>query len=144
MTTSPAAADAARRLARPRQAFSRSLHAASKAARAQAPPAGPGRDPGNVAPEGLSPAKEAASLRAAVRILPVAVTAALRAQTPGLSLDLGRALSVELRPAPGAAVELVLRPAPALARVAAAELPALVKALRDRGVRVARAAVRAR
>ncbi|MFO0584718.1 MAG: hypothetical protein U0229_20800 [Anaeromyxobacter sp.] len=102
----------------------------------------PPRQP--LAPADLAPEKEVASLRAAVRVLPVAVTAALLAHAPGLSLDLGRALSVELRPAPGAAVELVLRPAPALARVAAAELPALVKALRERGVRVSRAAVRAR
>jgi hypothetical protein len=81
-------------------------------------------------------------LRAAVRAVPAAALA-LRAQGGGaLRLDLGRALSVELRAVPSG-VEVVLRPDAALSRAAAAGLPGLVSALRARGVAVARAEVRA-
>jgi hypothetical protein len=91
----------------------------------------------------LEPTPPGSELRALVRTLPVAVEAArVRAGAP-LALDLGRALSVELRQAPGG-LELVLRPDAALSRAAEAELPAVVRALRDRGLAVARAEVRAR
>jgi len=90
----------------------------------------------------LRPA-EAASLRAVVRTLPVAVAALAPQLSEGVALDLGRALSVELRPTP-AGLEVVLRPAPEVARVASAELPALARALRERGVRVATVQVRPR
>jgi len=84
-----------------------------------------------------------ASLRAAIRAAPSAIQAAsVRAGAP-LRIDLGRALSVELARGRGG-VEVVLRPEPRFAREAAAELPGLVRALRARGIPVARAEVRPR
>jgi len=88
-------------------------------------------------------AGEGAGLRAAVRALPVAVETFHARGGGALALELGRALSVELRSAPGG-VQILLRPDAALSRVASAELPGLVGALRARGVAVASAAVRAR
>ncbi|HET8542823.1 MAG TPA: hypothetical protein VFL83_23315 [Anaeromyxobacter sp.] len=85
----------------------------------------------------------AAELRAVLRALPVAIEAARVRDGAPLSLSLGRALEVDLRAA-AAGVEVVLRPDPRLARAAAAELPALVAALRSRGIAVARAEVRPR
>lgn len=87
-------------------------------------------------------ADSAPELRALVRTLPVAIEAArVRAGEP-LSLSLGPALSVDLRRG-AEGLEVVLRPDAALRRAAAAELPALVAALRERGFSVARAEVRA-
>jgi hypothetical protein len=101
---------------------------------APSPPAGAGRAPlGAGAPE----------LSAALRALPLAIDAARVREGAPLSLSLGRSLDVDLRATAGG-VELVLRPEPRLARAAAAELPALVAALRARGVAVARAEIRAR
>ena len=77
-------------------------------------------------------------LRAAVRALPPVIQAARLQEGVRLALTLGSALGVDLRGG-AAGVEVTLRPAAALAHVAAAELPALVAALRARGVRVARA-----
>jgi hypothetical protein len=82
-------------------------------------------------------------LRSAARALPVAVRARGVAGGAPLELALGSALSVELRSGPDG-VELLLRPDASLARAARAELPALVRALRARGVAVGRAEVRAR
>jgi len=84
-----------------------------------------------------------ASLRAAIRTLPAAIQAAHVREGAPLELALGRALSVELRSGRGG-VEVVLRPEARLARDAAAELPGLVRALRARGVAVARAEVHSR
>ena len=98
----------------------------------------PSRDPASSAP-----APSGSSLAAAVRAVPAAALAFQAQGNETLALDLGPALTVELRAAP-AGVELVLRPAGALSRAAAAELPALLRALRARGVAVARAEVRAR
>jgi hypothetical protein len=80
---------------------------------------------------------------AAVRAVPAAALAFQAQGRAALALDLGPALSVELRAAPSG-VEIVLRPEGALSRAAAAELPGLVRALRARGVAVARAEVKAR
>lgn len=102
------------------------------------PQAAPAAPPDPAA--GFAPGVHAPALRAVLRALPPAVEAA-RARQGTLELAFGRALSVELRAAPGG-VEVLLRPDAGLARQAAAELPALVQALRDRGVPVARAEVR--
>jgi hypothetical protein len=83
----------------------------------------------------------AAELRAAVRAVPPMIDAARLGAGAPLALAFGRALSVELRPG-AAGVELLLRADATLLRAAAAELPALVTALRARGVGVARAEVR--
>jgi hypothetical protein len=92
------------------------------------------------APEVRSP-----ELRAILRAVPVAVEAGRVGDgAPALELAFGRALSVELRAAARGGVDLVLRPDAALARSACAELPALLRALRARGVDVGRAEVRAR
>jgi hypothetical protein len=85
----------------------------------------------------------APALRAAIRALPAAAEVVRARAGDRLELAFGRALSIELRAARGG-VEIVLRPEAGLAREAAAELPALVRALRDRGVAVARAEVRRR
>jgi len=82
-------------------------------------------------------------LRAALRTLPVTIDAARLRDGASLSLDLGQALSVEIRRRP-AGLELLLRPEGSLSRATAAELPALVRALRARGLTVSRAEVRAR
>ena len=82
-------------------------------------------------------------LRALVRTLPLAIqTFGVKDGAP-LALSFGRSLDVELRAAPEG-VELVLRPEARLARAAEAELHAVVTALGEKGIRVARAAVRAR
>jgi hypothetical protein len=92
------------------------------------------------APEVRSP-----ELRAILRAVPVAVEAGrVGGGAPALELAFGRALSVEIRGGARGGVDLVLRPDAALARSASAELPALVRALRARGVEVARAEVRER
>ncbi|ACG72451.1 mucin-associated surface protein (MASP), putative [Anaeromyxobacter sp. K] len=105
----------------------------------QAPTAAPTL-PGAPAP--AAPA-DVAALRAAVRALPAAIEAAQRADGSALTLAFGSALGVDLRAGAGG-IELTLRPAAALARAAQAELPGLTAALRARGLRVARAEVRAR
>lgn len=86
----------------------------------------------------LAAAPASAALRAAVRSLPPVIEAARLQDGARLALTLGGALGVELRGG-AAGVEVTLRPEAALGRAAAAELPALVAALRARGVRVARA-----
>jgi hypothetical protein len=73
-----------------------------------------------------------------VRALPPVIEAARLQDGARLALTLGGALAVDLRGG-AAGVEVTLRPAAALGQAAAAELPALVAALRARGVRVARA-----
>jgi hypothetical protein len=82
-------------------------------------------------------------LRALIRTLPVSVDAHRVREGAPLALELGQALSVELRRRPDG-LELLLRPDASLVRAAAAELPAVVRALRARGLTVARAEVRAR
>jgi hypothetical protein len=104
--------------------------------------AAPAAAPPRAAARPVEPAG-AASLRAILRALPVAIDASRVRDGAPLSLSLGRALEVDLRAAP-AGVELVLRPDPRLARAAEAELPALVASLRSRGIAVARAEVRGR
>jgi hypothetical protein len=94
-------------------------------------------------PASDAPAVAAAdALRAVVRALPAAIEAARVANGAHLALAFGAALGVDLR-GTAAGVEVTLRPAAALERAAAAELPALLAALSARGVRVARASVRA-
>ncbi len=112
--------------AAPREAASASVCAA-------APLPGKARPDDGVAPE-------VAALRAGVRALPAVMEAARLHDGAELTLAMGSALGVDLR---GGAdgVELTLRPEAPLARAAAAELPALVDALRARGVRVVRAGV---
>lgn len=97
-------------------------------------PGGQASSPGASAPGPVE-------LRAAVRALPAAVEAVRLHQGAQVTLSLGSALGVDLRTG-AAGVELTLRPAAALDRVVAAELPALVAALRARGVRVGRVEVR--
>jgi len=82
-------------------------------------------------------------LRAAVRALPASIDAARLHDGARVSLSFGSALGVDLRSG-AQGLEVTLRPAEALGRAAAAELPGLVAALRARGLRVARAEVRAR
>lgn len=84
------------------------------------------------------PAPASIALRAAVRALPPVIEAARLRDGARLALTLGGALAVDLRGG-AAGVEVTLRPEAALGQAAAAELPALVAALRARGVRVARA-----
>jgi hypothetical protein len=93
------------------------------------------------APTDVAAWPQVAALRAAVRALPAAIEAARLQGNAQITLTLGGALGVDLR---GRAdgVELTLRPDAALGRAAAAELPALVAALRARGVRVVGAEVR--
>lgn len=99
----------------------------------------PGAQGGSATSSG-APSPGPLELRAAVRALPAAVEAARLHQGAQVTLTLGAALGVDLRTG-AAGVELTLRPAAALDRLAAAELPALVAALRARGVRVGRAEV---
>jgi hypothetical protein len=89
----------------------------------------------------FAPEVRTPELRAVLRALPPAVETARVQEGAPLELAFGRALSVELRGGRGG-VEIVLRPSASLARAASAELPALVRALRERGVAVARAEVR--
>lgn len=88
-------------------------------------------------------ASEVSALRAAVRAVPPAIAAARVLEGAPLTLSFGPALGVDLQRGAGG-LEVTLRPAAALERAAAAELPALVAALRARGLRVSRAEVRAR
>lgn len=100
----------------------------------------PGREAtASLAADAASPT--VAGLRAAIRALPAAVEAARLREGAQLTLTLGGALGVDLRAGAGG-VELTLRPAAALGPVAAEALPALVAALRGRGVRVRGAMVR--
>jgi hypothetical protein len=62
------------------------------------------------------------------------------ARERAVELSFGRDLAVEIREAPGG-IALTVRASPALARAARIDLPALVAALRDRGVTVVRAEV---
>ncbi len=95
------------------------------------------------APVRQSEAVSTPELRALVRTLPLAIqTFGVKDGAP-LALSFGRSLDVELRAVPGG-VELVLRPEPRLARATEAELRGVVAALGEKGIRVARAAVRAR
>jgi hypothetical protein len=119
-----------------------SERAGARTERSAAPaPRGPHASPAAPADPaaGFAPGVHAPSLRAAIRALPVAAEAARGGET--LELAFGRALSVELRAARDG-VEIVLRPDAGLFRQAAEELPALLRALRDRGVAVVRAEVR--
>jgi hypothetical protein len=94
-------------------------------------------------PELTAAAAAPAELRALLRTLPLAVDArGLRDGAP-LTLSFGRSLGVELRSGAGG-VEVVLRADARLARACERALPALLAALRRRGVPVARAAVRSR
>jgi hypothetical protein len=102
------------------------------------PEPGPRAAPSPVAGEPSIP-----ELRAILRALPVAVETARLQDGAPLELAFGRALSVELR-AGRAGLEIALRPDASLARAAAAELPALLRALRARGIAIARAEVRGR
>jgi hypothetical protein len=88
----------------------------------------------------VGPVAELSELRAAVRALPAAIEAAGLAGGAPLRLAFGDALAVDLVRGP-AGLELRLQPTPRLARAAQAELPALVRALRERGLAVARAEV---
>jgi hypothetical protein len=90
---------------------------------------------------GFAPDVRTPELRALLRALPVAVDAAAGRGGDRLELAFGRSLSVEVRVARGG-VEIALRPDAGLSRAAASELPALVCALRARGVSVVRAEVR--
>jgi hypothetical protein len=83
-----------------------------------------------------------AALRGAVRALPASIEAARLQDGASLSLSCGSALGVDLRSGLHG-LELTLRPSAALGQAAATELPGLVAALRARGLRVARAEVRA-
>lgn len=105
--------------------------------RAQPPVPAPPASPPSTARVDSAP-----ELRALVRTLPLAIEAARVREGAPLSLALGRALSVDLRRG-AEGLEVVLRPDAALGRAADAELPALVAALRERGIAVARAEVRA-
>jgi hypothetical protein len=105
----------------------------------QAQPAAPPRP---ASPPATSRVDSAPELRALVRTLPVVIEAARVREGAPLSLALGRALSVDLRRGADG-LEVVLRPDAALGRAADAELPALIAALRERGIAVARAEVRA-
>ena len=107
-----------------------------------APVAGPWA-PGHVgggaaaAPPGLPPA----DLAAAVEKLALAVERRDRALGPELHMDLGGRLSVRLaRGEKG--VEVVFAGEASLARLAEAELPAVLARLRERGIAVSRAEVR--
>jgi hypothetical protein len=82
-------------------------------------------------------------LAALVRTLPVAIAPAGARHGAPLTLSFGRSLDVELRTGT-AGLELLLRPDPRLVHAARAELPAVVAALRVRGLAVASAEVRAR
>ncbi|HSN90390.1 MAG TPA: hypothetical protein VLS93_04105 [Anaeromyxobacteraceae bacterium] len=110
------------------------------AAAPQGGPAVPAPPPDPAA--GFAPEVRAPELRALLRALPVAVGASAGRAGESLELAFGRSLSVEVRAARGGGVEIALRPDAGLSRAAAAELPALVSALRDRGVTVVRAEVR--
>ncbi len=101
---------------------------------------------GAAAPAPLAAAPELASpteLREVVRALPPTIATFAGRGGGELTLAFGAALGVDLRSG-AQGLEVALRPAPSLERVARAELPGLVEALRARGLRVARAEVRPR
>jgi hypothetical protein len=79
-------------------------------------------------------------LREAARAVPTAIWAGRLQGAAVVELAFGRELSVELRQGAGG-IEIAVRTDAALARAARADLPALVQALRARGVEVARAEV---
>jgi hypothetical protein len=91
-------------------------------------------------PPSAEPPGPVGELRAVVRALPAAIEASRLRDGAPLTLAFGRSLSVDVRRGAGG-IELVLRPDAALARAAEAELPAVVAALRARGLHVARADV---
>lgn len=99
--------------------------------------------PAQTAPTAPPPEIATPELRALVRTLPVTVDAARVREGAPLALELGNALSVELRRRPDG-LELLLRPDASLTRATTAELPAVVRALSARGLAVVRAEVRAR
>lgn len=80
-------------------------------------------------------------LRVAARAIPPIIWAGRLAGSAAVELSFGRELRIELREGTGG-VEIEVRVCPALARAARADLPALVRTLRERGVTVARAGVR--
>jgi hypothetical protein len=80
-------------------------------------------------------------LREAVRAIPPAIWAGRVGGGSVLELAFGRDLTVELRQVADG-IELQLRASAGLARAARVDLPALVDALRARGVTVVRAEVR--
>ena len=80
-------------------------------------------------------------LREAARAVPPVIWAGRVAGQAAVELTFGGGLSVALRSAAGG-IELSIRAAPELARAAQGDLPALVRALRERGVTVVRAEVR--
>lgn len=90
---------------------------------------------------GPAPTSAAEGLRAVVRSLPAQIEVARLAAGAQVTLAFGGALGVEVRSG-RSGIEVTLRPAAPLQRVAAAELPGLVAALRARGLVVARADVR--
>lgn len=105
--------------------------------------AGPAGGGPQRAADPAGPPTPAAVLAAAVRGVVPAVEALLRSGREAVSLDLGRALGVEVRAEPGG-VALTLAAAPGLSAAARAELPALTRVLAARGIAVVRAEVRPR
>jgi hypothetical protein len=165
-------AAARHRRAEPRGRFDEVLARARRPASARDEPAGgvphaaprvPARSPSRAAPDArrgneaelgaaapsVVPAMKLATppgipeLQAALRSAPAAIAAALREGQPQLALSFGSALSIDLRVG-AQGLELSLRPSASLEGAARAELPRLLDALRARGLRVARAEVRAR
>jgi hypothetical protein len=82
-------------------------------------------------------------LREAARAIPPAIWAGRLDGAAAVELSFGRDLSIELR-RDGAGIALSLSASQPLTRAARVDLPALVQALRARGVVVARAEVRTR
>jgi hypothetical protein len=80
-------------------------------------------------------------LRVAARAIPPLVWSGRLAGAGAVELAFGRELRIELREGTGG-VEIQVRVCPSLARAARADLPALLRTLRERGVQVARAEVR--
>ncbi|WP_248343540.1 hypothetical protein [Anaeromyxobacter paludicola] len=126
---------------------------------AEPSPAPPGEDPGRLAgapapsagagpggamvsaaaPSSSPPAARSAGSTLAAERLVLALHRRER-ESPELSLSLGGALEVRLAHSP-AGVEVAVRAAPSRATAARAELPSMLRALTERGVRVARAEV---
>jgi hypothetical protein len=82
-------------------------------------------------------------LREAVGAIPPAIWAGKVAGGDAIELAFGPHLAVELRQVPDG-IEIAVRVSPALARAAQGDLPAMVRALRERGVVVVRAELRPR
>lgn len=80
-------------------------------------------------------------LREAVRAIPPAIWSGHLAGGSAVELAFGRELSIELREVSGG-IALAVRAGEGVARAARVDLPALVEALRQRGVTVVRAEVR--